>query len=103
MRSNAGVDFVNQTMLYILGLLDDCLKHGFPTDPNAGEVSRFYASPGLLVRLTRNLDKGRGFVNGAMGTVETILHQHGQTPLVFTVKLSMTGVMVLVHPVWHDR
>ena len=101
--TNAGVEHINRTVLDSLGLLDDCLKHGFPTDPNAGEVSRFYASPGLLVRLTRNLDKDRGFVNGAMGTVETILHQHGQTPVVFTVKLSMTGVMVLVHPVWHDR
>ena len=49
------------------------------------------------------VDRLRDFVNGAVGTVETILKLSGRTPVVFTVKLSMTGVMVLVHPIWHDR
>ena len=100
--TNAGVDYVNRTVLYSLGLLDDCLRYGFPSDPNAGQVAPFYAAPGVAIRLTRNLDKERGFVNGAMGHVEKILAYQDKRPIVFTVKLSSTGVLVLVHPIWHD-
>ena len=90
-------------MLYSLGLLVKCSKCGFPSDPNAGHFNRFYAFPGLAIRLTRNLDKERGFVNGAMGHVETILAYDDDTPIVFTVRLSATGVLVLVHPIWHEK
>ena len=71
-------------------------------DPNIGEVDLFYAHPGLLVRLTRNLDKERGYVNGAVGVVRKVLSWHGETPTVFTVELS-NGVYVLAHPIWDKK
>ena len=71
-------------------------------DPNVGAVDTFYAHPGLLVRLTRNLDKERGYVNGAVGTVRKILSWHGEKPIIFTVKL-LNGVYVLVHPIWDKK
>eukprot|EP00971_Amphidinium_carterae_P029233 575328-Amphidinium_carterae.1 len=49
--------------------------------------------PGMRVRLTQNLDKGRGFVNGNSGVVEHVLR-----PDVFIVK-TMQDVRLLVHPV----
>ena len=59
----------------------------------------FYASPGVHVRLTRNLDKDRGFVSGAVRIVKQVLsHDENGVPIVFTVQLS-TGVFVLVHPI----
>ena len=74
----------------------------FPTDPNPGMSSKFYASPGVAVRLTRNNDKQRGFVNGAIGHVHTILAWDGLVPIIFTVQLR-GGAMVLVHPMWHEK
>ena len=85
-----------------MGLLVDIEQNGFSTDPNAGQSELFYAYPGVLVRLTRNLDKERGFVNGATGYVRTILSCQGERPIVFTVQLCASDVFVLVHPIWHD-
>ena len=51
----------------------------------------------MTLRLTRNLDKISGFVNGAIGQVESLL-VHKPHLIVFT-KLLSTGVRVLVHPV----
>ena len=53
-----------------------------------------YAKPGLMARLTRNLDKQRGFVNGALAVVCESLRGNS----VFTARLVGTGNMVLVHP-----
>ena len=47
----------------------------------------------MRIRLTRNLDKDRGFVNGNLGTVESKLR-----PDVFVVK-TMQDVLILVHPI----
>ena len=61
-------------------------------DPNA-EGEAMFLQPGRRVRLTRNLDKDRGFVNGNTGVIETVL-----SPQVFVLK-SLQGTRILVHPV----
>ena len=82
--------------LELLGL-GDHIDNGFPTDPNQGESMFFYASPGVVVRLTRNVDKDRGDVNGAVGVVRRVLSRDEKDiPTVFAVELS-TGVHILVH------
>ena len=55
---------------------------------------RIVARPGVVVRLSRNFDKQRGFVNGAVGVIRESLRGNA----VFTVQLVGTGNMVLVHP-----
>ena len=52
------------------------------------------------MRLTRNLDKDRGHVNGAVGVVRRVLPR-GEKDIqtVFTVELS-TGGHVLVGPIY---
>ena len=63
----------------------------------------FYASPGVVVRLTRNVDKDRGYVNGAVGVVRRVLSRdESDIPTVFTVELS-TGVHILVHPIYDKK
>ena len=52
----------------------------------------------MKVRLTRNFDKQRGFVNGATGAVCESLDGNA----VFTVKLHGTGNLVLVYPMEED-
>ena len=47
-----------------------------------------------MIRLTRNFDKQRGFVNGAMAEVVESLRGHE----VFTARLVGSGNMVLIHP-----
>ncbi len=53
--------------------------------------------PGMWLRLTRNLDKRRGFCNGAMGQVVDVLHSDGRN-VIFTMRLTH-GTMVIVHPI----
>ena len=60
-------------------------------------TTNIVARPGILVRLTRNLDKKRGYVNGAIGEIVTVLSDG-----FFTVRLK-TGTMVLVHPICGNR
>lgn len=61
-------------------------------DP-AAEAGLLDLQPGMRVRLTRNLDKERGFVNGNVGVIETML-----TKEVFIMK-TVQGTKLLVHPV----
>ena len=97
--TNKGVDRVNQQCLLLQGVTSEMLETGFPGDPKV-VASKIYVKVGLIVRLTRNLDKDRGFVNGATGEIVTILQPLDLSPPEprFIVKLS-TGTLVLVHPI----
>jgi hypothetical protein len=78
------------------GITDAQLEeYGIPGDHKAGG-SRLIIRPGMRIRLTRNLDKDKGFVNGALGTVDLLLDPRG---CVFTFRLQ-SGAMLLVHPVF---
>ena len=70
--------------------------HGVPVDP-AQCTERLVFLEGMQIRLTRNLDKDRGFVNGALGTVKKVLNR--QTFVVETPE----GVLLLVHAVCDRR
>ena len=86
--------------------LEDLAKNGFPTDPNVGKDQKMVVRPELTIRLTRNLDKDRGFVNGAIAVVVDVLVDYnpseGRHTCIFTARLS-TGFMILVHPVSAGR
>ena len=51
------------------GITDKQLEKGYPCDPTSKSKLRIVAVKGLLIRLTRNFDKQRGFVNGAIAKV----------------------------------
>ena len=93
--TNKGADSINRAALAVLGYSQEDLKGGYPGDPKI-DGAPFVARVGTSCRLTRNLDKRRGFVNGALGSVHHVL-----SPSSFLVKLT-TGNLVLVHPI-HDK
>ena len=65
--TNDGARRICTAALELLGL-GDYIDKGFLTDPSqAGAL--LHASPGVVVRLTRNIDKDRGYGNGAVGVV----------------------------------
>ena len=74
------------------------LQTGYLCDPESKSDLRILARPGILVRLTRNFDKQRGFVNGAVGVVWESLCGNS----CFVVKLLGTGNLVLVYPMEED-
>ena len=59
------------------------LATGYMCDPTTKSSLRILARPGIKIRLTRNFDKTRGFVNGAVGVVVESLRGNE----VFTVRL----------------
>ena len=67
-------------------------EDGVPGDPTTGGGTLSFVA-GMRVRLTRNVDKQRGFVNGALGVIEHVLRKD-----VFVLK-TMHDVRILVHPV----
>ena len=92
--TNAGAAEVCRAALALAGIGEEELSGGYLCDPDSKSPLRIIARPGIKVRLTRNLDKQRGFVNGATGTVWESLRDNA----VFSVKLHGTGNMVLVYP-----
>ena len=67
-------------------------NQGVVGDPTA-EAGMMVLQVGMRVRLTRNLDKERGFVNGNVGKVVKSLKKD-----VFIVE-TVQGVRILVHPI----
>lgn len=94
--TNKGAAKVNQTMLSRRYSLDPefISQRGYPGDVKAG-ADRLVIQAGMRLRLTRNLDKDRGFVNGAIGIVTQLLDTGGK---IFLMRLTH-GAMVLVHPI----
>jgi hypothetical protein len=93
--TNKGAAEINSAALELRGVTRAQIDAAWPGDPNVVSCNIF-PSAGLMVRLTRNLDKERGFVNGAIGEIVTVL-----TANVFTVRLT-SGTMCLVHPIHVD-
>lgn len=96
-----GANEVNYEYLRALGYGDReticSAEDSFPCDPDYGSVP-MRVRPGMCLRLTRNLDKERGFVNGALGVVTEVLSLDPAQGPVFAVRLSH-GCRVLVHPI----
>ena len=101
--TNKGVRDVN---LAAISQLDppiteaELMSRGFPTDPNVGKNGYIVIRPGITIRLTKNIDKERGFVNGAIAVVVDVLVDYnpseGRHTSIFTARLT-TGSMILVH------
>ena len=64
--TNRGASAVCRAALAHKGISDDDLLAGYQGDPASKSKLRILCRPGLLYRLTRNLNKRRGFVNGAL-------------------------------------
>ena len=92
--TNAGASEVCEAALDSLGISKADLASGYAPDPNTKSPLRILARRGLLLRLSRNFDKQRGFVTGALVYVEESLRGNA----VFTARLVGSGNMVLVHP-----
>ena len=69
------------------------LHQGYPCDPSSKSKLRIVAKKGVLLRLTRNQDKHRGFVNGALAEVFDELEDG-----VIIARLVESGKTVLIHP-----
>jgi len=97
-NTNKGVAKVSLAALRNLGIArEDIERDGFPGDPSVKGSLPILARPGVWIRLTRNLDKARGFVNGALGQVDQVLRDD-EDVVVFSLRL-LSGTMVLVHPI----
>ena len=96
--TNSGANKINDMALKVEGVTDEQRQYGYDGDENA-KAGKMFIRPGLMIRLTRNLDKTRGFVNGALAEVHDVLSETpGKGVAVFSAKLT-TGAMVLVHPI----
>ena len=96
--TNKGASEVCHASLAVLGISLRDLSQGYLCDPSTKSDLRILAKPGILIRLSRNFDKRRGFVNGAMAEVCDSL----QGNAVFTARLLGSNNMVLVHPMRED-
>ena len=75
--TNRGSSDVCEAALAELGISLDDLEHGYLCDPTSKSTLRILAIAGLVLRLTRNLDKQRGFVNRALAVVCESLSGNG--------------------------
>jgi hypothetical protein len=92
--TNRGASDVCEAALRTLGISASEVEKGYLCDPATKSQLRILARPGILLRLSRNLDKQRGFVNGALCTVLESLSGNA----VIVGQLLGTGNLVLIHP-----
>ena len=81
--TNAGAALICEAALRVQKVPEEELVKGYMCDPTSKSTLRIVARPGIMLRLTRNQDKQRGFVNGALGVVKERLAGNG----VFVVRL----------------
>ncbi len=96
--TNYGASAVCEAALRCIGVGQAELDSGYLCDPTTKSDLRIVAKKGILLRLSRNFDKQRGFVNGAL--VEVCESLAGNA--VFMARLVGTGNMVVVHPMEED-
>ena len=96
--TNAGAEEISRAALRLQGIGEAELARGFVCDPQTKSTLRILARPGIILRLGRNLDKPRGFVNGALAEVVTSLRGNA----VFVAKLLQSGNYVLIHAMRED-
>ena len=96
--TNRGAAEVSAAAVRCVGITEVELRKGFLPDPTSKSGHRIVARPGVLVRLTRNEDKTRGFVNGAIAAVVESLRGNA----VFSARLVESGNMVMVSPMEED-
>ena len=81
-----------------LGITTKDLEAGFLCDPATKSTLRILLRPGIMLRLSRNLDKLRGFVNGAFAEVCESLRGNA----VGVARLLSSGNYVLIQPLYED-
>ena len=96
--TNKGSSAVCRAALDLAGVTKQELEEGYYSDPTSKSDLDIVFKKGLLYRLTRNFDKQRGFVNGALA--EGVESLDGNR--VFTARLVASGNMVLIHPMTED-
>ena len=94
-NTNKGAAEVCEAALRYHGVTPEELATGYCCDPNTKSDLRIVAKPGLIIRLSRNFDKQRGFVNGALARI----YQSLDGNRVFVARLISTGNLVLIHPI----
>ena len=96
--TNRGAASICAAALRVASITQEDLASGYLCDPQGKSQLRILARRGIVLRLTRNQDKVRGFVNGALAVVWESLWGNA----VFLARLLSTGNLVLVHPVEED-
>ena len=96
--TNRGAAEICEAALDVLNVTADELKEGHYCDPTSKSTLPIVARRGLILRLTRNENKQRAFVNGALCVVDRCLDGNR----IFTARLLGTGNMILIHPMKDD-
>ena len=92
--TNKGAEEICTASLSIKCISAADTANGYDPDPTTKSTLGILAIKGLILRLSRNLDKSRGFVNGALCMVIDTL----QGNAIFIAKLLGSGNYVLIHP-----
>ena len=91
--TNRGAAEVCTAALLNKGITKADTDLGYHCDPTSKSTIGILAIAGIILRLTRNLDKGRGFVNGALCIVIEKLHGNGYFIAPLASSLAATGML----------